>query len=36
MLTDLTEARRRLEEITGARTPDDVLQAIFEKFCIGK
>ncbi len=36
VLTDLTEARRRLEEITGARTPDDVLQAIFEKFCIGK
>jgi tRNA modification GTPase len=36
VLADLTEARRRLEEITGARTSDDVLQAIFERFCIGK
>jgi tRNA modification GTPase len=36
VLADLTEARRRLEEITGARTPDDVLKAIFERFCIGK
>jgi len=33
---DVTEARGRLEEITGARTPDDVLHAIFDRFCIGK
>jgi tRNA modification GTPase len=33
---DVTEARRALEEITGARTPDDVLRVIFERFCIGK
>jgi tRNA modification GTPase len=33
---DLAEARRHLEEVTGRRTPDDVLQAIFERFCIGK
>lgn len=33
---DLAEARTLLEEITGVRTPDDVLEAIFSKFCIGK
>ena len=33
---DLGEARALLEEVTGARTPEDVLQAIFSKFCIGK
>ena len=36
VLSDLHDARTRLEEITGARTPDDVLNAIFGKFCIGK
>lgn len=36
VLADLTEARRHLEEVTGARTPDDVLEAIFSTFCIGK
>jgi len=36
VLADVIEARRTLEEVTGARTPDDVLAAIFEKFCIGK
>jgi tRNA U34 5-carboxymethylaminomethyl modifying GTPase MnmE/TrmE len=30
------DARRALEEVTGARTPDDVLAVIFERFCIGK
>ena len=30
------DARRRLEEVTGARTADDVLAEIFSKFCIGK
>jgi tRNA modification GTPase len=33
---DVGEARMLLEEVTGARTPDDVLRAIFDKFCIGK
>jgi tRNA modification GTPase len=33
---DISEARTALEEVTGARTPDDVLRHIFENFCIGK
>ena len=33
---DVTEARGRLEEITGHRTADDTLHAIFDRFCIGK
>ena len=33
---DLAEARRSLEEITGRRTADDTLNAIFSRFCIGK
>ncbi|HTH01259.1 MAG TPA: tRNA uridine-5-carboxymethylaminomethyl(34) synthesis GTPase MnmE [Vicinamibacterales bacterium] len=33
---DLAEARALLEEVTGVRTPDDVLAEIFGKFCIGK
>jgi tRNA modification GTPase len=36
VLADVHEARARLEEVTGRRTPDDVLGAIFSKFCIGK
>jgi tRNA modification GTPase len=36
VLADLNDARARLEEVTGARTPDDVLNAIFSRFCIGK
>jgi tRNA U34 5-carboxymethylaminomethyl modifying GTPase MnmE/TrmE len=36
VVADVTEARRLLEEVTGARTPDEVLRAIFERFCIGK
>jgi tRNA modification GTPase len=36
VLADLNEARMKLEEVTGARTSDDVLRAIFERFCIGK
>ena len=31
-----TIEQNALEEITGKRTPEDVLQRIFEKFCIGK
>ena len=33
---DVSEARAMLEEVTGARTPDDMLHAIFSRFCIGK
>jgi tRNA modification GTPase len=36
VLSDIHAARQAIEEVTGARTPDDVLQAIFERFCIGK
>ena len=36
VLADLQRARRSLEELTGRRTPDDVLDHIFERFCIGK
>jgi tRNA modification GTPase len=36
VLADLNQARGLLEEITGARTPDDVLASIFSRFCIGK
>ena len=33
---DIREARESLEEITGSRTADDTLHAIFDTFCIGK
>jgi tRNA modification GTPase len=36
VLADINEARMHFEEITGVRTTDDVLAAIFSKFCIGK
>jgi tRNA modification GTPase len=36
VLADLQDARGALEEVTGARTTDDVLASIFERFCIGK
>ena len=36
VLADLDEVRVLLEEVTGRRTSDDVLRAIFERFCIGK
>jgi len=36
ILADLDRARTALEELTGKRTSDDVLQHIFERFCIGK
>lgn len=35
-LVDLQDASHALQEITGRRTPDDLLRHIFEKFCIGK
>ncbi len=34
--SDVNEARRLLEEVSGSRTADDVLHAIFSRFCIGK
>lgn len=36
VLADLAEARHALEEVTGKRTPEDVLSRIFSEFCIGK
>jgi tRNA modification GTPase len=36
VLAELAAARGALEELTGARTPDDVLTHIFSTFCIGK
>ena len=36
VLADLQEARAALEEITGRRTPDDLLAHIFVRFCVGK
>ena len=36
VLADLTEARAAFEEISGRRAPDDLLEHIFSKFCIGK
>jgi tRNA modification GTPase len=36
LLADLAVARQAFEEITGKRTSEDVLQAIFSRFCIGK
>jgi tRNA modification GTPase len=36
VLADLQEARAAFEEITGRRTPDDLLAHIFTRFCIGK
>jgi tRNA modification GTPase len=36
VLEDLGEARACFEEVTGRRTPDDVLEHIFSTFCIGK
>jgi tRNA modification GTPase len=36
VLADINEARGLLEEITGARTNEDLLGHIFANFCIGK
>ena len=36
LLSDLQTARAHFDEIVGIRTSDDVLQRIFERFCIGK
>lgn len=36
VLADLQGARTALEEITGKRVSEDLLAAIFSRFCIGK
>jgi tRNA modification GTPase len=36
VLADINDARTLLEEVTGRRTADDTLNAIFGTFCIGK
>jgi tRNA modification GTPase len=36
VLADLADARSALEEVSGRRAPDDLLEHIFSKFCIGK
>jgi tRNA modification GTPase len=36
VLADLGEARSALEEVTGARATDALLEHIFSRFCIGK
>jgi tRNA modification GTPase len=36
LLLDLYEVLRALDSLTGATTPDDILNLIFSKFCIGK
>ena len=36
VLADLQDARGALEEITGRRAPEDVLDHIFSRFCVGK
>jgi tRNA modification GTPase len=36
LLSDLQEAAALLQEVSGRRTPDDLLRRIFDRFCIGK
>lgn len=36
VLADIAAARLALESVTGRRTTDDLLDAIFSRFCIGK
>lgn len=36
VLADVHDARAGLEEVTGRRTADAIVHAIFDKFCIGK
>ncbi|MCX6549599.1 MAG: tRNA uridine-5-carboxymethylaminomethyl(34) synthesis GTPase MnmE, partial [Acidobacteria bacterium] len=36
VLADIADARRAFEEVTGKRSSEDLLAAIFERFCIGK
>lgn len=36
VLAELADAREALESLSGRRTPDDLLQHIFSRFCVGK
>jgi tRNA modification GTPase len=36
LLADLQQARAALEEIAGRRAPEDLLEHIFARFCVGK
>jgi len=36
LAVDLHDALRALGEVTGDTTPDEVLDLIFQRFCIGK
>jgi tRNA modification GTPase len=36
VLADIGLARAALEEVTGRRSPDEMLERIFQRFCIGK
>jgi tRNA modification GTPase len=36
VLADLSDARSALEEISGRRAPEDLLEHIFARFCVGK
>jgi tRNA modification GTPase len=36
VLADLSDARSALEEVSGRRAPEDLLEHIFARFCIGK
>jgi tRNA modification GTPase len=36
VLADLQEARAALEEVTGKRAPEELLNHIFSRFCVGK
>lgn len=36
LLADLQDARAALEEVAGRRAPDDLLEHIFARFCVGK
>ncbi len=36
LVADIDEAQRALQEVTGARSSDDVLAFVFSRFCLGK
>lgn len=36
LVADIDEAQRDLQEVTGARSSDDVLAYVFSRFCLGK
>jgi tRNA modification GTPase len=36
VLADLKDAIMSFDQVCGVRVPDDVLHAIFSRFCIGK